>query len=115
MDSFSMVAATGCYQFKINHSKTKDMGIGQWITSPKFRVGQHDWVIYYYPQGDEKHNNGKYVSVYLELQREFVDVTAEFGFELLDKHGNVSPTTLKLLHHKFTSKKINSGLWDFFA
>ncbi|KAF3340570.1 BTB/POZ and MATH domain-containing protein 5 [Carex littledalei] len=114
MDSLSIVAATGCYQFKINYSKTKDMGIGKLITSPKFRVGQHDWVIYYYPQGENKDYNGKYVSIYLKLEREFVDVTAEFYFELLDKNGNVSLTTSKLLHHKFTSKKINWGLCDFF-
>lgn len=83
-----MVTATvtGCYQFKIHHSKTKAMGIGEKIISPKFRLGQHDWTVEYYPQGDEKEKNGKYVSVYLELQRESVDVRATYEFALLDKY-----------------------------
>ncbi|XP_078155724.1 BTB/POZ and MATH domain-containing protein 2-like [Carex rostrata] len=90
------------------------MGIGKWITSPKFQVGQHDWAIGYYPQGNKDHN-GKYVSIFLELiQTRSIDVTAEFGFELLDKYGNVSTTTLKLLYHTFTSKESNWGVWDFF-
>ncbi|KAF3339561.1 BTB/POZ and MATH domain-containing protein 2-like isoform X2 [Carex littledalei] len=91
------------------------MGIGKWITSPKFQVGQHDWAICYYPQGNNKDDKGKYVSIFLELiQRGSVDITTEFGFQLLDKHGNVSPTSLKLLHHTFTSKESNWGIWDFF-
>ncbi|XP_078149905.1 BTB/POZ and MATH domain-containing protein 2-like [Carex rostrata] len=114
MESISVVAATGCYQFKINHSKTKDMGIGKWIYSPKFRVGEHDWVISYYPQGNRKDYNGKYVAIFLKLQRKSVDVTTEFGFELLDKHGNVSATTSKLAHHKFTTKENSWGFPGFF-
>ncbi|XP_078149504.1 BTB/POZ and MATH domain-containing protein 3-like [Carex rostrata] len=116
MESLSMMAASGCYQFKINYSETKDMSIGKKITSPKFRFGQHDWVIYYYPQGiNNKDYNGKYVSVFLGLQRESVDVPADFSFQLLDKHANiVSPTTFILLHHTFTSKEKSAGLYDCF-
>ncbi|XP_078176414.1 BTB/POZ and MATH domain-containing protein 2-like [Carex rostrata] len=110
MDSMSNVATTEVFQFKINHSKTKDMEVGNCFTSPKLRVRQYDWVVKYFPQGCNKEDNGKYVSVLLELQREsiYIDhVTAEFGFELLDKHGNVSPTTLKLILHTFTSKSLD--------
>ncbi|KAF3329211.1 BTB/POZ and MATH domain-containing protein 2 [Carex littledalei] len=90
------------------------MGIGNWIISPKIRVGQHDWAIKYFPQGKEEDHNDKYVSIFLELQREYVDVTAEFGFELLDKHGIVAPTTLKSLVHTFTFKAIDWGFFNFF-
>ncbi|XP_078149869.1 BTB/POZ and MATH domain-containing protein 2-like [Carex rostrata] len=115
MDSFSMVNATGSYQFKINHSKTKDMCIGEWITSPIFRVGQHDWSIEYYPQGDEEDKNGKYVAVYLELQREYADVSATFQFALLDEQGNISPTTMSVpTTHTFTSSTTNVGYSDFY-
>ncbi|KAF3325372.1 BTB/POZ and MATH domain-containing protein 2-like protein [Carex littledalei] len=105
--------ATGCYQFKINHSKTKDMGTGEGIISPKFRVGQHDWTFEYYPQGYEKENNGKYVSVYLELQRESVDVRATFEFALLDKYGTLSTIAMKSTTHTFTSCDA-FGFRDFF-
>lgn len=67
MEPLSMVTATGCYQFKVDHSKTNNMDIGEGIISPKFRVGQHDWTIEYYPQGYEKKYNGEYVSIYLVL------------------------------------------------
>ena len=90
------------------------MGIGKWIISPKIKVGQHDWAIKYFPQGKKEDQNGKYVSIFLELQRENVDVTAEFAFELLDKNGNVSPTTLNLLVHTFTLKAIDWGFFYFF-
>ncbi|KAF3332090.1 BTB/POZ and MATH domain-containing protein 1 isoform X2 [Carex littledalei] len=114
MDSFSMVAATGCYQFKINHSKTKDMGIGKWITSPKFRVGRHEWAIKYFPQGNEKDNNGKYVSIFLELQRESVDVRATFEFALLDKHGTLPSIAMKETSHTFTPRELDWGFSNFF-
>ncbi|KAF3335536.1 BTB/POZ and MATH domain-containing protein 2-like protein [Carex littledalei] len=114
MDSFSMVAATGVYHFKINHSETKDMDIGEKITSPNFRVGQHDWAINCYPQGNKKDLNGKYVSVFLRLQRKFVDVRSTFEFALLDNDGNVSPTTLRETSHTFTSHKASWGFPGFF-
>jgi speckle-type POZ protein len=113
MDSFSMVSATAFYQFKINHSETKDLGIGNYITSPKFSVGGHDWVIKYYPQGNTSPNSGKYMSVFLKLRREYVDVRAAISFVLLDKHGNVSPTTLRESAHTFTSHKIDWGFSYF--
>ncbi|XP_078148494.1 BTB/POZ and MATH domain-containing protein 2-like [Carex rostrata] len=112
MDSFSIVAATGVYHFKINRSETKDMDIGEKITSPNFRVGQHDWAIACYPQGNKK-DNSEYVSVFLRLRRKFVDVRATFEFAILDKDGNVSPTTLGEASHTYTSHKESWGFPRF--
>jgi speckle-type POZ protein len=123
MGSFSMVEAAGSYQFKINHSKTKNRIFGKCITSPKFRVGEHVWAILYYPQGCEEDKRGKCVSVFLELQKESTDVAANFGFALLEKpencsssqkkHGVISSTSLKEFSHKFTSRESSWGSPSF--
>lgn len=102
----------GVYHFKINYSETKDMDIGEEITSPNFRVGQHDWAITCYPQGDQKVNS-EYVSVFLELQRKFVDVRAKIEFAILDKDENDSSTTLREASHTYTSHKESWGFPRF--
>jgi speckle-type POZ protein len=114
MDSVSMVAATGSYQFKINNSKTKDMGIGECITSPTFLVGEHDWAILYYPQGTSKNDGGQYVSFFLGLQGESKDVTANTRFALLDKDGILSTASLKEFSQTFVPPQRNLGWPCFF-
>jgi speckle-type POZ protein len=113
MESFSMVTAKGMCQFRINHSQTKDMPTGMWITSPKFWVGGQEWVVNYFPRGNKMSSGGKYASFFLELKTEPANVTARFGFGLLNKHGIVSYNLVNELVHTFTSCGSDWGYSDF--
>jgi speckle-type POZ protein len=106
--SSMMIAAAASYQFKINHTKTKNMLAGEKISLPQFRVGQHDWTILYYPQGFGKSAiDGEYLSLYLNMVPNFksVDASTTFAFALQDKHGNVSSTTWTKCSHTFRSDR----------
>ncbi|KAI3968393.1 hypothetical protein MKW92_029309 [Papaver armeniacum] len=81
-----------CETVKVSHeymikgySLTKGMGVGKFMTSQRFTVGSHDWVILFYPDGQNQ-DNKEYVSVFLNLASPG-EVRATFEFKLLDRSG----------------------------
>lgn len=77
------------FQFEIDHSKTENLPIGEYISSPIFTAGGYDWTLSYYPQGYLPEKQGSHVSVYLLLESKVEDVSVEYSFEVLGKQGRL--------------------------
>ncbi|KAI3941405.1 hypothetical protein MKW92_022215 [Papaver armeniacum] len=76
----------GCHEFKIEgYSQAKGIGVGEPMTSSKFNVGGHDWVIAFYPDGDTEATQD-YIAVYLRLVSPG-EVRATLECKLLDQTG----------------------------
>ncbi|KAI3981718.1 hypothetical protein MKX01_009544 [Papaver californicum] len=76
----------GCHVFKIKgYSLAKGIGVGKSMTSGKFSVGGHDWVILFYPDGSTQVSH-EYVSVFLKLVSPG-EIRSTFEFKLLDQTG----------------------------
>ncbi|MCL7028940.1 hypothetical protein MKW94_009585, partial [Papaver nudicaule] len=74
----------GSHEFTIEgYSLAKGTGVDEFKTSGKFTVGGHDWVIRFYPDGDDDHG---YISLFLELVSTG-EVRALVGFKVVDQSG----------------------------
>jgi speckle-type POZ protein len=85
--SISVQIASGTYQFKVENSKTKDIGIGKFVSTPKFSAGGHNWLIKYYPQGYVAENEGNYISLCLMLLNISRSVKVDYELGILNKYG----------------------------
>nr|POF11176.1 btb/poz and math domain-containing protein 2 [Quercus suber] len=63
------------------------MGIGNYLASDTFTAGGYSWAIYFYPDGENVQDNATYVSLFIVLVSEGIDVRALFGLKLLDQSG----------------------------
>ncbi|XP_073040696.1 BTB/POZ and MATH domain-containing protein 2-like isoform X2 [Primulina eburnea] len=78
----------GSHDFKITgYSLSKGIGIGKYIASDMFMVGGNTWAIYFYPDGKSVEDNATYVSLFIALASDAVDVRALFELTLLDQSG----------------------------
>ncbi|KAI3888372.1 hypothetical protein MKW92_006688 [Papaver armeniacum] len=81
----------GSHEFQIKrYSLAKGIGVGKSMTSSRFTVGGHDWVIVFYPDGYSK-SYEEYVSLFIRLASpatEEEQVRALYKFNLLDQTGN---------------------------
>lgn len=78
----------GSHDFKITgYSLSKGIGIGKYVASDTFMVGGYTWAIYFYPDGKSVEDNATYVSLFIALASEAVDVRALFELTLLDQSG----------------------------
>ncbi|MCL7041256.1 hypothetical protein MKW94_005644, partial [Papaver nudicaule] len=78
----------GFHEFKIEgYSVAKGTGVGKFKTSGKFKVGGHDWVVHFYPDGDVR-TNVAIISLFVELVDPGEEVRASFELKLLDQTGN---------------------------
>lgn len=78
----------GSHRFVISgYSLAKGMGVGKHIASDTFTVGGHQWAIYFYPDGKNPEDNSAYVSVFIALASEGMDVRALFELTLIDQSG----------------------------
>ncbi|KQJ87677.1 hypothetical protein BRADI_4g12889v3 [Brachypodium distachyon] len=80
-------AVSGSHVLKIDgYSCTKGLGHGKSIKSEKFTVGGHRWCLHYYPDG-ENSESADWISIFLNLDHGGAnEVTARFGFSLLDRY-----------------------------
>nr|VDD47211.1 unnamed protein product [Brassica oleracea] len=79
----------GSHEFKISgYSLAKGMGIGKYVASDTFTVGGYSWAVYFYPDGKSPEDNSLYVSLFIALASEGVDVRALFELTLVDQSGN---------------------------
>lgn len=65
-----------------DYSLSKGLGLGQFIRSTTFNIGEYEWSIRYYPDG-VSHRCKKYISVFLELMTQGAQVRAAFSFRIL--------------------------------
>ena len=76
---------SGSHEFVIKgYSLTKGMGIGKYIVSEIFIVGEFQWAIYFFLDGRDPKDNAAYVSVFVALHSESTNVCALFDLTLLD-------------------------------
>lgn len=93
---------TGCYQFKVQNSKTQNMRISEFIPSPMFNIGGYDCEIRYYPRGCTEECKGEFIGLYLTIHCNYKNVTASFAFGLLDLYSNLCPKSCKRLTFTFS-------------
>ncbi|KAI3905512.1 hypothetical protein MKX01_038402 [Papaver californicum] len=76
----------GSHEYMIKgYSLAKGIGVGKLMTSRRFTVGGHDWIIRFYLDGNIQANH-EYVSLYIALVSPG-EVRATFEFKLLDQSG----------------------------
>lgn len=63
------------------------MGPGRYLASDIFAVGGYHWAVYLYPDGKNAEENSNYVSVFVALASDGIDVRALFELTLLDQSG----------------------------
>ncbi|CAH2072398.1 unnamed protein product [Thlaspi arvense] len=79
----------GFHEFKVSgYSLAKGVGVGKYVTSDTFMVGDYSWSIYFYPDGKSPEDNSAYVSLFIALASEGADVRALFELTLVDQSGN---------------------------
>ncbi|KAJ3690513.1 hypothetical protein LUZ61_019677 [Rhynchospora tenuis] len=83
----SISISRSSYQFRVENSKTNDVGIGEFITTPVLSVGGHMCLIKYYPQGIDHESNGTYISLCLQLLTSPKSYTLDYELGLLNKYG----------------------------
>ncbi|XP_048526956.1 BTB/POZ and MATH domain-containing protein 2-like [Triticum urartu] len=81
----------------------------EYLTSPPFSVGGHNWAVTYYPNGSELCPD--YISIFLHLRSAHAEgVKANFTFSLLDENGEPVPSyTRNHGTHTFSRKAPNWG------
>jgi speckle-type POZ protein len=94
------------------YSRTKEqLETGKSTSSIPFMVGDHYWVIKYYPNGSVAPG---YISVYLNLDSaDAKDVKAKFTFSVLDKGGEPVPSYTSVSECIFPSKGSGFGVANF--
>ena len=63
------------------------MGPGRYLASDVFAVVGYHWAVYLYPDGKNAEDNSNYVSVFVALASDGIDVRALFELTLLDQSG----------------------------
>ncbi|KAF3339055.1 BTB/POZ and MATH domain-containing protein 2-like protein [Carex littledalei] len=106
--------ASGSYRCEIDFSQLEKINIGEYITSPSFLAGGHEWSITCYPLGNKERTNDAYLSLFLDLRTDSKDVSAIFDFNLLDKNGRPSATQSNRTCHVFEKSGYGWG-WPKFV
>ncbi|KAJ4788486.1 BTB/POZ and MATH domain-containing protein 2 [Rhynchospora pubera] len=77
------------HHIEFNYSKSKHhAAVNQYVSSPPFSVGGYDWALIFYPHGSKMEGQkGTYVSVFLKLLTQKMEVDAEFSVKVLHKTG----------------------------
>uniref|UniRef100_A0ACD5ZX58 Uncharacterized protein n=1 Tax=Avena sativa TaxID=4498 RepID=A0ACD5ZX58_AVESA len=94
------------------YSRTKELlENGKSTASIPFMVGDHIWIVKYYPNGNKAPG---YISVYLVLDSaDAKDVKANFTFSVPDKGGEPVPSYIKGSERIFPSKGSDWGFKGF--
>ncbi|KAJ1276459.1 hypothetical protein BS78_05G216400 [Paspalum vaginatum] len=81
---FGKTAITGWHVLKVDgYSHTKDVGVGKFISSSTFRIGEHNWHLRYFPSGVND-KSIDYISIYLHMEDPVAkEVKARLKFSLL--------------------------------
>ncbi|KAF3340936.1 BTB/POZ and MATH domain-containing protein 2 [Carex littledalei] len=104
---------TGSHLFKIyGYSLTKGIGIGKSVQSDVFTVGGYNWIINFYPDGQNK-NDKDFISFFLQLESEATDVKAKMSFTVLQQNGDPSNMSIASQVCSWTFKGANKG-WPQF-
>ncbi|CAD6264782.1 unnamed protein product [Miscanthus lutarioriparius] len=81
---------SGFFEFKLDYSETKNIVIGDSVSSDDISAGGHLWRINCYPRGDREEEKGEYVSLYLELISDSKAVKTIFHVFCVGREGEAS-------------------------
>ncbi|KAJ1690530.1 hypothetical protein LUZ63_014685 [Rhynchospora breviuscula] len=116
LQSYSLaLIKSSTHHIEINYSKSKHLAaVNQYVCSPPFSVGGYDWALIFYPHGSKlkEGQKGTYVSVYLKLLTQMMEVDAEFSFKVLHKTGMPIFLTEPILS-TFSSHPGKSSTWGY--
>nr|CAB3481488.1 unnamed protein product [Digitaria exilis] len=84
------MSSAGSLEFKFDYFGTKNLGIGEAVYSNLFSAGGHQWRIVCFPHGYRKKDEGKYLSIYLQLMGESKNVKAIFEAFAMGRDGKPS-------------------------
>ncbi|XP_047074805.1 BTB/POZ and MATH domain-containing protein 2-like [Lolium rigidum] len=109
--------ARGTHLFKIDgYSMYTGLGVGKVVESNTFAVGGYDWVICFYPDGEEE-SNKDYVSLYLELKTENAETRALYDLRLVDQVRTAPTFTWPKSFHEgprvFSTREGSSASWGY--
>ncbi|CAO2202602.1 unnamed protein product, partial [Urochloa humidicola] len=89
------------HEFRLDYDQTKNLAPGHAIYSDPFSAGGHIWRIRCFPRGNVLSDNGKYLSVFVELVSKACKpngISAIVEVFLMDKDGQPSSTVGKRTH-----------------
>ncbi|WVZ92103.1 hypothetical protein U9M48_038193 [Paspalum notatum var. saurae] len=84
---------SGFTEFKLDLAAAENIAVGDFVLSDEISAGGHVWRVRCYPRGDNKANNGAYLSVFLGLVSDAKNVRAIFEAFLLCRDG--APLSLR--------------------
>lgn len=84
-------------QLDVDYDRAKQLSIGASLESNAFTVGGYSWKVKLYPRGSDISDNGRFLSIFLEvLNRSRVKtITLFFESFLMDKNDQPSRATIK--------------------
>jgi speckle-type POZ protein len=88
------------------------MGVGEFVSSPVFRVGGYDWDIKFYPAGQSSTCAG-FASCFLRCLNEATDVRTEFKLRMMETKGQEEVASFGVERHNFASGKADWGFEKF--
>nr|CAB3483555.1 unnamed protein product [Digitaria exilis] len=84
------MSSAGSLELKLDYSGTKNLSIGEAVYSNLFSAGGHQWRITCFPHGHSKEDQGKYLSIHLQLMGESKNVRAIFEAFAMGRDGKPS-------------------------
>ncbi|KAJ1269229.1 hypothetical protein BS78_07G194700 [Paspalum vaginatum] len=110
MPTASMLGS-GFTEFKLDLAANENLAVGDFVLSDEIPAGGHVWRVRCYPRGDNKANNGAYLSVFLGLVSNAKNVSAIFEAFLLCRDG--APSSLRTRRCVQVYPPEGSDSWGF--
>jgi speckle-type POZ protein len=100
---------TATVNFEItNYLRLKGMSVGEFVSSPVFRVAGYDWEIRFYPAGKKDFSAGK-ASCFVRYLSQGKDVWTSFALSMLETKGQEQVAGFGTMHHVFSPRKDERG------
>ncbi|KAK3123905.1 hypothetical protein QOZ80_8AG0637790 [Eleusine coracana subsp. coracana] len=105
---------SGFLEFKLYYSETRNLAIGDALSSDYFSAGGHLWRIYCYPRGRSVTDNGEYLSIFLHLISHPKDIKTIFHVFCLGENAEPDFSNEKRSVHVFSSEVSENFGWNQF-
>ncbi|GJN15680.1 hypothetical protein PR202_gb02616 [Eleusine coracana subsp. coracana] len=103
---------SGFLEFKLDYSETRNLAIGDALSSSYFSASGHLWRIYCYPRGRSVTDNGEYLSIFLHLISHPKDIKTIFHVFCLAKNAEPDFSNEKRSVHVFSSEVSENFGWN---
>ncbi|CAL5005192.1 unnamed protein product [Urochloa decumbens] len=103
---------SGFLEFKIDYLETKNLAIGDSVSSEDFSAGGCRWRICCYPRGNRVEEKGEYVSIFLHLLTNSKNVKTIFHVFYLGRDGEPSYSHEKRSTRVYSSEASKNWGWS---